>query len=207
MKFHSIITAGAAIALLVAGTSVNAQNNQNNQNRNTTQNRRANANNMQGKTVRASEVIGMNIYNPQGEDVAEVNDVVLDPNTGKVRYAAVTYGGFLGIGDEMFAVPWEAFQCTQDPDNPEDHRLTLDVTKEQLEGAQGFNQDNWPNFADPNFTSDLDRRYRVSRNRDQNRGRLNRNGLNTDRDRNVDVNVDRNGVDVDVDRNRQNRAQ
>ena len=132
----------------------------------------------------------MNIYNPQGEDVGEVNDIVLDPNTGKMRYAAVTYGGFLGIGDEMFAVPWDAFQCTQDPDDPEEHRLTLDVSKQQLEGAQGFNQDNWPNFADPNFTQDLDRRYRVNRDRDG----------NAIRDSRVGVDVNRRGVDVDVNR-------
>lgn len=189
MKYLSNFVAGAAIALLVtsmpvvqAQTTTNANANRANQNRNSNSN-------MSGKTVRASEVIGMNIYNPQGEDVGEVNDVVLDPNTGKVRYAAVTYGGFLGIGDEMFAVPWEAFQCTQDPDDPEEHRLTLDVSKQQLEGAQGFNQDNWPNFADPNFTNELDKRYRVQR----------------DRNGNVNIDVNRDGLNVGV--NRQNRTQ
>ncbi len=177
MSYRTRITASAAILLLFVGTSnLGAET----RTQNTAQ---------AGKTVRASEVIGMNIYNPEGEDVGEVNDIVLDPNTGKMRYAAVTYGGFLGIGDELFAVPWEAFQCTQDPEDPEEHRLTLDVSKEQLEGAQGFNQDNWPNFADPNFAQELDKRYRVNRNRDGS----------------VNVDVSRRGVGVDV--NRQNRTQ
>ena len=191
MKYISRFAAGAAIAMLItsmpivqAQTTTNANANSNRAN----QNRSSNSN-MTGKTVRASDVIGMNIYNPQGEDVGEINDVVLDPNTGKVRYAAVTYGGFIGIGDEMFAVPWEAFQCSQDPNDPEEHRLTLDVSKQQLEGAKGFNQDNWPNFADSNFANDLDRRYSLKRNRDGN----------------VDVDVNRRGVNVEVDRNRRNQ--
>jgi hypothetical protein len=129
-------------------------------------------------------LIGKNIYNPNGESVAEINDIVLDPNTGRVRYAAVTYGGFLGIGDKMFAVPWEAFTCTQDPDDADEHRLVLDVTEKQLEGAQGFDQDHWPNFADTNFTNDLDTRYRVKR----------------DRVRGVEVNAGHGAVDVQVDR-------
>lgn len=191
MKRLSTITAGAAIALLVAGTSaVNAETTTTGPNTNRDNKNHANTSATTGKTVRVSEVIGMNIYNPQGEDVGEVNDIVLDPNTGKLRYAAVTYGGFLGIGDKMFAVPWEAFQCARDTDDPDDYRLTLDVSKRQLEGAQGFNQDNWPNFADPNFTRDLDRRYRV--NRDQNG--------NVKRDGRVGFDVNRRGVDVDVNR-------
>ncbi|TWU27669.1 PRC-barrel domain-containing protein [Bythopirellula polymerisocia] len=191
MKYISRFAAGAAIAMLItsmpivqAQTTTNANANSNRAN----QNRSSNSN-MTGKTVRASDVIGMNIYNSQGEDVGEINDVVLAPNTGKVRYAAVTYGGFIGIGDEMFAVPWEAFQCSQDPNDPEEHRLTLDVSKQQLEGAKGFNQDNWPNFADSNFANDLDRRYSLKRNRDGN----------------VDVDVNRRGVNVEVDRNQRNQ--
>lgn len=214
MRYFSIISAVAAVALFMMGPTItNAQNTTTaNQNRNTSQhnNRANNANNMQGKTVRASEVIGMTVYNHNGEDLAEINDVVLDPNTGKVRYAAVTYGGILGIGDEMFAVPWEAFQCERDPENPDEHRITLDVNRKQLEGAEGFDQENWPNFADRNFTENLDRRYHVNRNRDRNSGSNNRqirNDLNNNRNRNVDVDVNREGVNVDVDRDRKNREQ
>ncbi len=139
-------------------------------------------------TIRASEFIGMNIQNSKGESVGEINDLVLDAGSGKVRYAAVTYGGFLGLGSKMFAVPFEAFRCERDPDDPDDPDdfvLVLDVTQQQLEGSQGFDKDSWPNFADRNFTNDLDRRYRIER----------RTG-----DRDVDVNVDRDGVDVDIDK-------
>jgi len=140
-------------------------------------------------TIRASQLTGMNIVNSAGDDVGEVHDIVLDGQTGRVRYLAVTYGGFLGIGDKLFAVPYEAFQYQVDPNDADDHVFVLNVTKQQLEGAQGFDQDNWPNFADKTFTSDLDRRYRVERSDADGRRR------------GVGVRINRNGVDVDVDRN------
>ena len=124
-----------------------------------------------GATIRASQLTGMNIKNSAGDNVGEIKDLVIDPS-GRVRYVAVTYGGFLGLGTKLFAVPFEAFKVRQDPDDPndpDDYVLTLDVTKEQLDGAQGFDNDKWPNFADRSLTEELDRRYKVDRS--QNRGR------------------------------------
>ncbi|QDT00729.1 PRC-barrel domain-containing protein [Adhaeretor mobilis] len=118
---------------------------------------------MQGNMVRASQLTGMNIYTPNGESLGEINDIVLDCHKGKIAYAAVTYGGFLGMGDKMFAVPFEAFKTRTDPDDRDETMLTLDVTQQKLEGAQGFNQDNWPNFADKSFAMQFDKRYGVDR--------------------------------------------
>lgn len=151
-----------------------------------------------GSIVRASQLTGQNIENSQGESVGEVHDVVLDVNTGKVRYVAVTYGGFLGLGDKLFAVPFEAFTCKVDPDNPDNHILILDVTQQQLDGAEGFDQDHWPNFGDTQYTAELDTRYRVNRTARDDRGA----GVDVDIDR---TRRNRRGVDVDVDRNRPNR--
>lgn len=114
-----------------------------------------------GKTVRASEFLGANIHNPKGETIAEINDLVLDPVDGKIRYAAVTYGGFLGLGDKMFAVPWSAIECRPNPQERDEHILSMNVTEKQLEGAQGFDQDHWPNFADKDFVNELNKRYEV----------------------------------------------
>jgi hypothetical protein len=105
----------------------------------------------------------MNIENQKGEGVGEINDLVIDGKTGKVRYVAVTYGGFLGVGDKLFAVPFEAFKVRRQAGDADDYVLTLDVTQEQLEGAVGFDQESWPNFADRNFTEELDRRYGIDR--------------------------------------------
>tara|TARA_R110002167_G_scaffold83564_1_gene226885 strand:- start:174 stop:791 length:618 start_codon:yes stop_codon:yes gene_type:complete len=127
-----------------------------------------------GANIRVSQLIGYNIQNSQGESVGEIKDIVLDATTGKVRYAAVTYGGFLGMGNKLFAVPFEAFKVQVDPDelddgdeiDSDDYVLVLNVTQEQLKGQQGFDDDNWPNMADRTWASDLDKRYGVNRNED-----------------------------------------
>ena len=158
-----------------------------------------------GSLVRASQLMGMDIQNSQGEGVGEIEDLVIDSN-GQIRYVAVTYGGFLGLGDKLFAVPFEAFQVRTEADDADEYVLTLDVTQQKLEGAQGFDQDNWPNFADRNFTSELDRRYgvdrstRQARNPNQNLTNGTRNGVNNQGDVNNRNNLDR---DIDADQNRQ----
>jgi len=142
-----------------------------------------------GPGIRASKLIGMKIQNSQKESVGQIKDIVVDPNSTRIQYVAVTYGGFLGLGDKLFAVPMRAIQVQQDLDSRDRVVLVLDVTKEQMNGAQGFDESNWPNFADKNFSTEIYRRYKLEDhwNRDvQNDGR-------------VDVNVSRDGVKVDVD--------
>ncbi|QDS99481.1 PRC-barrel domain-containing protein [Adhaeretor mobilis] len=206
MKSYYTLTATMAILAAVAFTyTATAQNattntrNHNAQQRDMKQMRKGNFGKidsvMKGSHFRASQVIGANIYNMKEESVGEISDVVLDASTGRIAYAAVTYGGFLGIGDKMFAVPWEAFRVKAEKDDADDYHLCLDVSQERLDGAEGFDQDHWPNFGDRNWKMQLDKRYGVDRRMDNRDGRRNR-----VRDGNVDVDVNRNGVDVDVDR-------
>jgi hypothetical protein len=58
----------------------------------------------------------------------------------------LSFGGFLGIGDKLFAIPWQALQL--DPDNK---CFVLDVDKEMLDNAPGFDKDHWPSMADPQW--------------------------------------------------------
>jgi sporulation protein YlmC with PRC-barrel domain len=131
-----------------------------------------------GANIRASKLIGMSIRNTKGESVGQINDIVLDARTGKVRYAAVTYGGLFGLGNKMFAVPFEAFKVGSVPNQGNNFHLVLDVTPKQLEGSVGFDEEHWPDFADKKFLMDLDQRYKI--------------------DRRIQVDVDRSGVDVKV---------
>jgi sporulation protein YlmC with PRC-barrel domain len=108
------------------------------------------------RIVRASELIGLNVQNSQDETVGEINDLVIDTNTGNLRYVALSAGGVLGVGDNLFAVPWTAFECRRDGD---EHVVVLNVDKETLQNAKGFNQDNWPNFADEQWQIENDRFY------------------------------------------------
>lgn len=91
-----------------------------------------------------SSLTGDEVYNLQDEDLGDVKDFMLDMRTGKVAYAVLSFGGFLGMGEKLFAVPWSAL--TLDTENK---RLILNVSKERLESAPGFDQDNWPDMADP----------------------------------------------------------
>lgn len=93
---------------------------------------------------RAGEIIGMKIKNAAGKELGTVNDIVLDVTKGNVRYFAVSYGGFLGLGDKLFAVPPQSFEWHRDGDT---NYLVLNLSEERLKNAPGFDQDNWPNFA------------------------------------------------------------
>lgn len=95
---------------------------------------------------RASHVIGMTIKNAEGKDLGTVNDFVVDMKNGQIRYLAVSYGGWLGLGDKLFAVPREKFEVRRFADSDK-HYLVLDVSEEKLKKAKGFDQDNWPEFA------------------------------------------------------------
>lgn len=86
------------------------------------------------------------VVNPQGTTLGSIKDLMVNPVTGTIEYAVLDFGGFLGIGDKLFAVPLQAF--TIDRTN---ERFTLDVTKERLENAPGFDKDDWPSTADLSF--------------------------------------------------------
>jgi sporulation protein YlmC with PRC-barrel domain len=143
-----------------------------------------------GPGIRASKLMGMKIQNSQKENVGQIKDIVLDPATTRIQYVAVTYGGFLGLGDKLFAVPMQAIHVQQDPDHQGHVLLVMDVTKEQMNGANGFDESNWPNFSDRNFAGELHRRYKTE---DHWNSGANHDGK-------VDVKVARDGVKVIVDK-------
>jgi len=143
-----------------------------------------------GMSVRASKLIGMKIENSRKENVGQISDIVLDAASTRIQYVAVTYGGFLGLGNKLFAVPMQAIKVQQDPNYRDRVILVLDVTKEQMDGAQGFDESNWPNFSDAAVVNEMHRRYKITDSWDH--GSSNRGGQ-------VDVNIGRGGVDVNVD--------
>jgi len=116
--------------------------------------------------LRASTINGMDVRNSRGEDLGDVEDLMIDLQSGEVRYAALSFGGFLGIGDKLFAIPWDLLRVQQQGD---DRWIVFDITKERLEAAPGFNQDNWPNMADPQWHTEVDRYYQAERQATQRR--------------------------------------
>jgi sporulation protein YlmC with PRC-barrel domain len=85
-----------------------------------------------GKTFSLGQVIGMTVRNPEGQDLARVDDIVVDSH-GKAVFAVLTHGGFMGMGGKMVAVPFEAVSFDKT-----DRHLVLDATREKLDAAPAF---------------------------------------------------------------------
>jgi len=118
-----------------------------------------------GYSVLGSKFIGVEIKNPQGENIGEVKDIILDSN-GLVRYVAVSYGGFMGMGKNIYTVPMDAFTFERDSNSfYDDIKLSLNIDKEQLKDHKGFDTNNWPNLDDEAYRKDLDKRYNINRDR------------------------------------------
>jgi sporulation protein YlmC with PRC-barrel domain len=97
----------------------------------------------ESSVLKASEVIGYTVKNAEDQELGAIEDLVIDPEHGRIAYAVLSFGGFLGMGDKFFAIPWEAMKPM-----PAQGTFRLDVDKEKLEKAPGFNKDNWPDMAD-----------------------------------------------------------
>lgn len=102
----------------------------------------------------ADTLLGNDVYNPKGEDLGDIKEIMLDMRSGRVSYAVLSFGGFLSLGEKLFAVPWQAL--TLDTVNK---RFVLNVAKERLESAPGFDKDKWPNMADPAWAQGIHAYY------------------------------------------------
>lgn len=112
---------------------------------------------MTSPMLSATTIAGTNVVNPQGEDLGAIEDLMIDlEGPGSIQYAVLSFGGFLGIGDKLFAIPFEQLQADRD-----NERFVLNVDKERLKDAPGFDKDDWPNFADPRFQETIHSYYAV----------------------------------------------
>lgn len=97
----------------------------------------------------------MNVINPAFEDLGEIKDIMIDPVTGNIVYAVLTFGGFMGFGEKYFAIPWEAFYL----DTSQEEKVILNIPKNQFENAPGFDKDNWPKVGQWEFVDKIYRHY------------------------------------------------
>ncbi len=105
----------------------------------------------------ADTLLGNDVYNRDGEDLGDIKEFMIDMASGRVSYAVLSFGGMLGLGDKLFAVPWSAL--TLDTVNK---RFTLDASKESLKDAPGFDKDHWPSMADEKWAAGLHTFYGTS---------------------------------------------
>jgi sporulation protein YlmC with PRC-barrel domain len=109
-------------------------------------------------TYRSSKLVGMHVRNNEGEKIGTVDDLVIDMNTGKISYVALGFGGVLGLGEKLFAVPFSQMKVERTSD---ESYFVLNVSKERLMEAPGFDKSHWPDLADPNWASHIDKYYRT----------------------------------------------
>ncbi len=94
------------------------------------------------------------VNNATGDHLGDVKDIMLDMRTGRVSYVVMSSGGFLTIGEKLFAVPWDALKL-----DTVNECFVLDIAKERFEAAPGFDKDDWPNMANETWASDVHRYY------------------------------------------------
>lgn len=108
---------------------------------------------------KASDVIGSKIKNAKKEDLGKVEELVIDPDSGEIQYAVLSFGGFLGMGDKLFAIPFSTLRAPEVSDDSRLAYFTLDVDKAKLEKAPGFPKDNWPDIRTTTWCKEIDNYY------------------------------------------------
>lgn len=99
------------------------------------------------RVLTASSIIGDEVESPDGNNLGEIKDIMLDIRNGGIEYVILQFGGFLGIGSKYFAIPFESLTINEDR-----HVFILNKDKSFLEKAPGFDKDHWPETNSEHYT-------------------------------------------------------
>jgi sporulation protein YlmC with PRC-barrel domain len=109
------------------------------------------------RVLAASTLEGDAVRNDAGEDLGKIDKLMIDIPTGRVAYAVVSFGGFLRMGNKLFAIPWEALRVDED-----EKTFILNVDRQVLETAPGFDKDHWPDMANTGWGNEVYKHYGVT---------------------------------------------
>jgi sporulation protein YlmC with PRC-barrel domain len=102
----------------------------------------------------AGTLVGDPVMNETGEHLGQLEEIMLDLDSGRVAYAVISFGGILGLGNKFFAIPWQALRVDTDA-----HAVVVNVSRELLEQAPGFDKDHWPDTSEHAWLTDVFRYY------------------------------------------------
>jgi sporulation protein YlmC with PRC-barrel domain len=102
------------------------------------------------RLISAEKVGGTPVENPQGDSLGHIQDVMIDKVSGRVGYAVLKYGSFLGLGGKLFAVPWDILKY-----DTARNAYIIDLPKDRLAGAPSFDESRWPDMADANWGTQI----------------------------------------------------
>ncbi len=100
--------------------------------------------------IRATAVTGTDVYNGEGEHLGHIDDVVLNKFDGKATFAIMSFGGFLGIGEDYHPLPWQSLTY-----DPEREGYVVNVSRSQIEGAPTYRRGEEPDWNDPAYCDRL----------------------------------------------------
>ena len=116
---------------------------------------------MDGQIVSTEDIVGVEVRNLEGEKLGKVETLMIDKLHGKVAYVVLSFGGFLGMGDKLFAMPWSMFSYDRKKEC-----FTIAIDKETLKKSPGFDKDSWPDMSSPTWSSAIHNYYGTILNRD-----------------------------------------
>jgi sporulation protein YlmC with PRC-barrel domain len=97
---------------------------------------------IQPELLSGSKLIGSRIRNWEGKNLGKIEDIMIDLESGAIAYAVLSFGGFLGLGDKLFPVPWEVLAIDMDSGE-----FILDVDPDVLQDAPGWDKSELPNVT------------------------------------------------------------
>jgi hypothetical protein len=106
--------------------------------------------NMHQYIVNSNEVVGVKVENPIGEDLGKVEAIMLDKMSGQAVYVVLSFGGFLGMGDKLFAMPWHIFSYS-----PTKEKFIISLDQEKLKNSPGFDKDHWPDMSSTTWNTSI----------------------------------------------------
>lgn len=106
------------------------------------------------RVLSATSLIGDTIENQQGDNLGKLEEIMIDLESGRIAYAVLSFGGFLGMGEKLFALPWNKLYVDQNR-----KCIVLNARKEQFDNMPGFDKDNWPDMTDPKWQTQISSYY------------------------------------------------
>ncbi len=106
------------------------------------------------RTLGAHTLIHDKVVNLDGQEIGRIEELMIDVTTGRVAYAVLLFGGFMGIGTKLFALPWSALTVDEAK-----KRFVVNITKESLEQLPGFDKDHWPDLDDLQYAAGVYRHW------------------------------------------------
>ncbi len=116
-----------------------------------------NTSNLSHTVLSASSLESNDVQNPEGENLGNITEIMIDTADHSISYYVLSFGGILGMGNKLFAIPAQALRL-----DTENKCFVLNVAKDKLKNAEGFDKDNWPDFADQTFRDGVNNYYGFS---------------------------------------------